>query len=197
MKVKESRMTAANWAKIVSDDFMRPVMTGVYFDLLNDCMVGTNSYILVECPIETEFDENEKICAFKYQMDLKKTWSKIVPLEFFNKAKYMGDHKKYSMEIYYDFSDEKFARVFHGPTQVFQCHYIDGTFPNYKAVTPKDIGITAKEIGVDLKAVNMLMKAIPYRRKALVFSVLEKMKGITFYHIDEPNFKGIIMPAHF
>ena len=194
MKIKESVMLAKNWKNICSTDFMRPVMTGVYFDLENDCMVGTNTHIMVECPIEVEFDELEQLCAYKKQLELRREWSKIVPIEFFDKAKYMGDYKKYSMDIYYDFSDEKYAQVFMGPELVFRCKYIDGNFPNYRAVYPKEQDDFIDGIGVDLKSIKLIMDCIPYTQKHLIFKVHAKNRGITFSHPTNPNFKGILMP---
>ena len=52
-------VSSNNIKNCVSDDFMRPVMTGVYFDLENKCMVCTDSHILMIFPIEIRWDKQE------------------------------------------------------------------------------------------------------------------------------------------
>lgn len=181
---------------IVSDDVMRPVMTGVYFDLLNNCIVGTNSHVLMVIPVEIEWSETElKITKNERNFILQKQ-SKIVPLELFDKRKYMGEPKYYLNPIHYDFSDESYAQVFNGPECVFRCKYIEGKFPNYEAVFPKTEKTELSEIGVNLDMVLRLYKALPVLncRKNLRFELFGKNKTILFTN-KETEIKGVLMPV--
>jgi DNA polymerase III sliding clamp (beta) subunit (PCNA family) len=189
-------MEIKHWKEVVSNDSMRPVMTGVYFDLINHCMVGTNSHLLLECPIDIEFTEEEKIMQKDKLAELMQQQSKIVPIEFFDKRKYMGNWKDYwNPEITYDLSDDNYAHVLNNGEVVFRCRYIDGKFPNYKAVYPK--GQTAIDsIGIDISMAQRVYKAIPFPNpyKALHFKFFAKNRGIVFHNTTEKRFKGIIMP---
>ena len=169
MKIINENMKINHWKNIVSNDCLRPVMTGVYFDLINKVMVGTNAHLLLECPLEIEFSE-EELELTKSELDLLlKKHSKIVPLELFDTRKYMGDPKYYAFPIHYDFSYENFAHVYNGPELVFRCKYIDGVFLNYRAVYPQNVNLNLSKVGINMPFFNMVYKSIPFSDKSLIF----------------------------
>ena len=195
MKIRSVHpLTHLHWNQAVSQDSLRPVMTGVYFDLVNEAMVATNSHLLLISPIKIEWSESEKFLKPSERKKLIEKYSKILPVELFNKNKYMGDYKYYAFDIHYDFSDEKYAKVFNGPEEVFKCRYIDGVFPNYKAVIPTETEPVEK-IGLNWDMFQRIYKAIPFRHKTLVFQSTGKNKPILFKHQSNFDFHGVIMPT--
>ncbi len=183
-----------HWKHVVSKDQLRPVMNGVFFDLAKECMVATNSHLLLIIPIEIEWskeeneglDEVEKKCILKNQ-------SKIVPVELFDERKYMGNPKYYLSETYYDFSDENYARVYNGAECVFRCKFIDGGFPNYEAVFPESTE-SVETIGVDFSMVKKIFDAIPFKDKFLDFKFTAKNRAIKFSYRMDSRIQGVIMP---
>ena len=165
--INTSGVSSNNIKNCVSNDVMRPVMTGVYFDLENKCMVCTDSHILM-----------------------------IFPIEFFDKKKYMGDYKKYWGEISYDFSGSEYAEVLHGEERVFRCRYIDGVFPNYKAVFPQGEPTPIQNIGIHFKILEKISKCLPISldQKSFFFNFYGKNRPICF---ENKNYeiKGILMPV--
>lgn len=196
MKItNDHKMEAKHWKEVVSSDWMRPVMCGVFFDLVNMCMVATNSHLLVECPIDIEWSKEELELTDTQRLEILQKQSKIVPIELFDRRKYMGDPKYYTFDPVFDLSDDEFAQVWLGPEMIFRCRYIDGKFPNYKAVYPQ--GQTAIDsIGVDIGMAQRIYKAIPFPNpyKGLHFKFFAKNRGICFHSNREKGFKGIIMP---
>ena len=45
-------------AKLVSDDVLRPVMTQIFLDAKNGCLVASNGYVIKQMPIQVD-SENE------------------------------------------------------------------------------------------------------------------------------------------
>lgn len=191
MKIfNDLELTHAHLENAVSNDVLRPVMTGVYFDLINNCIVATDSHLLLVAPITIKFDESADESS---RSELLKSNSKIVPIEFFDKRKYMGNHKHYSPQIFYSLADEKYAKVFCGKEEVFKCRYIEGNFPDYKAVMPNEF-TAVDEIGLDIGFVQRLYKMNPFSNKGLRFKFTKANRAIRFESIVEPKFHGVIMP---
>lgn len=189
-------VSSNNIKNCVSDDVLRPVMTGVYFDLENKCMVCTDSHILMIFPIEIRWNKEELLLTEAEKIEILRKNSEIVPIEFFDKKKYMGDYKKYKGEISYDFSGSEYAEVLHGEERVFRCRYIDGVFPNYKAVFPQGQPTPIEKIGMHFKFLERINKClpIPSNQKSFFFSFYGKNKPIYF---ENKNYdvKGILMPV--
>lgn len=184
-----------HFSSVVSNDQLRPVMTGVFFDLKNNCMAATNSHVLAIYPLKVELAEYEEKLPPAELDGLHIHQSKIVPLEFFDKRKYMGNVKNYAFPIHYDLSDEKYAKVFNGPEEVFKCRYIEGVFPNYQAIIPKPSDTSMiDEIGLNIGLVLDLYKANPFSDKGLKFRFFNKNKAIRFESFVDPMFHGVIMP---
>ena len=197
MKIENiNQMFHNHWKNVVSNDSMRPVMTGVYFDLVNGKMVATNSHILLECPIDIIWEGEEQHFGRKYQEEKLQEQSKIVPLEFFDRSKYMGDYKSYSGTFFYDFSDEKYARVLLFNEVIFKCKYIDGKFPNYKAAYPTEKN-HLEGIGANIEMIDKIYKSIPFNssNKNLFFEFCAKNRGIVFKSKYCEGFQGILMPV--
>lgn len=191
MKIKNhNEVTHLNLNSITSNDSLRPVMQGVFVDFVNSCFVATNSHVLMTWKFSIvdeygnlEYDTNNE--------DLEKA-SKIVPTELFNKNKWMGNAKKYLVDPIFDFSDENFAKVFIGDILVYQCNYIDGNFPNYKAVIPKE-SHELNRIAINLNMMNLLYKSIPFSNKNLIFEFSAPNRSIVV-ETDNKECKGVIMP---
>lgn len=187
-------LTHLNLSQACSSDNLRPVMTGVFFDLKKNVMVATNSHLLMIVPIKIEWDKGEEGASEEYFNKTLEEQSKIVPVEFFNKNKYIGDWKKYDDEIKYDFSDPEYAFVRNMREIVFRCRYIEGKFPNYEAVYPTGEENFTK-IGMDWSMVQRIYKAIPFRDKTLSFTFYGAGKPIAYKSFQNNDFRGLIMPT--
>lgn len=189
-------VSASNVKNCVSDDVMRPAMTGVYFDLVNKCMVCTDSHILMMFPIHIEWSQEELLLSTLEREEILKKHSKILPVELFDKKKYMGDFKNYFGVVSYDFSDPLYAEVLHGEERVFRCKYIDEVFPNYQAVLPKDESCEINKIGMHFKILDRIAKSLPIKsdEKSFFFTFYGKNKPIVF---ENKNYeiKGLLMPV--
>ncbi len=192
--INSEKIEMKHWQQVVSNDPFRLVMTGVYFDLENGVMVATNSHLLLECPIELELEDNEKKLSHKDLIEKLRSLSKIVPIEFFDRRKYMGDPKFYVHQPMYDLSDPDYAQVWHCGEVVFRCRYIEGKFPNYRAVYPTETN-QLDSIGVDMSMVLRIHKSIPYRDKRIYYKFFAKNKGIVFRSAENEKLKGIVMPT--
>ena len=200
--INDLDMTHTHWKEIVSNDLMRPVMTGVYFDLENETMVGTNSHIMLEIPCSIDWTEDKLESMECYtrrniQKEMCAKYSKIVPVEFFDKRKYMGNYKDYSGQIKYDFSDENYAQVWHFSEVVFRCRYIEGKFPNYRAVIPQQDEQELENISLSLDFLLKIYKSLPLTPsfKNLNFTMIAKNRPVKFECVSNPRIKGIIMPV--
>ena len=189
MKATFSNLTGVSnvhLRNIVGTDEYRPSLQGIFVDLKNKVLVGTDAHIIVMYPIEIL--ENE------YPEDFT---GKIVPLEYFNKSKYMGNWKHYIFSLTYVL-DEDYARVFSGPEEVFKCRYINEQFPKYRNILLDNLSKNPiDEIGLDLRMMERLSKSIPRDSKQFKFTFFAKNKGVDLKEIDfEDNvIKGIIMPV--
>jgi DNA polymerase III sliding clamp (beta) subunit (PCNA family) len=193
--INDLDMLHSHWDLIISKDSLRPSMTGVYFDLENQVMVGTNSHVLLVVPLTINWDKSEDDLLPKAREKILKLGSKIVPLEFFDKRKYMGDFKKYIFDLEYDFSHSEFAQVWMGKDVVFKCRYIDANFVNWQAVWPSGTVEPTFEIGLSFNLFHDVYKAIPFNDKSLNLSFYGKNRPIVFESKNAPNFKGLIMPT--
>lgn len=189
-------MNFRQWKNVCSPDVTRPVLTGVYFDLLNGVMVGTDSHMLIECPVGHEFSKEEQKLSKEEQDKILIENSKIVPVEFFNKSKYFGSVKEWAFPLHYDFSDEHYAKVFNGPELVFQCRFIEGKFPNYKSVRPDSESVESK-IELNMQIFKRIADAIPLSNKSLIFTFHGSTKVMSFESTTDPGFRGIVMPVIF
>lgn len=196
MKIKNTHnIKHTHLIHAISKDTMRPSMTGIYFDLANQSIVATNSYILLICPIEVEIEDSDLNEGFKTREIFFKKKSKIVPLELFDQRKYMGDAKNYIHKIHYTLDDD-FARVWSGNEEVFKCKYIDGNFPDYKNVIPKkESKQPLDSIGLRVDLVNSIFKMISFKSKDIHFEFYEKNKALRFKSFHDARFHGLIMPT--
>lgn len=171
---------------VVSTDFLRPVMGGIFVDFDNQQMVCTDAHVLMIYPVEINEVFNKEIKGV------------IVPVEFFDKRKYMGNFKSYILKLEYRLDDD-FARVFHGEDEVFKCKYIEGNYPKYLAAIPKkEDAQPTLEVGICLKIFNKIEKAMPTGMgKQFKITLHGTRKGIVMnqMYIDGKRpIIGIVMP---
>jgi DNA polymerase-3 subunit beta len=104
------------------NDDLRPVMSGVFFQLSNESLtfVATDAHKLVKYK-RTDFSANE-------------TAEFIMPKKPLNLLKTILSDKEFEIEVEYNNSNAKF--VLQDTTII--CRLIDGNYPNYEAVIPKE-----------------------------------------------------------
>lgn len=190
--INNQNMSHRNWINAVSNDQLRPVMTGVYFDLVSEKMVATNSHLLISVPLEVEWNKEEELLSNEERLKILQEKSKIVPVELFDSRKYMGEPKYYAFQVHFDFDDPNYARVFNGPEMVFRCRYIDGVFPNYQAIIPKNTECI-DSIGIDFNMIEKIFKALPTKDKSLKFIFAGKNKSVRFS--NNQGIEGVVMPT--
>lgn len=189
-----TRVTNAHLSKVVIND-CRLALEGVYVDMIAKKLVCTDAHILMMYPIRPIF-ENKDQENFVFE----KEHCKLVPVELFNKNKYMGDWKKYHFPLVYQL-DEDFARVFCGKKEVFKCEYIEATFPKYEAVIlKKEEQKEISCIGVDLDKLKKICSALPIPIKSCKLSFFGTNKHI-FFETNNTSFigeeiTGLLMPVH-
>lgn len=193
--INDLDMLHSHWDLIISKDSLRPAMTGIYFDLENEVMVGTNSHVLLVVPLTIHWSKEESDLIAKAREKILKLGSKIVPLEFFDKRKYMGDFKKYTLDPEYDFSDPEFAQVWVGKDVVFRCRYIDSNFVNWQAVWPSNTVEPMSEIGLSFNLFHDVYKSIPLNDKGFNLTFYGANRPVVFKSKVAPDFRGLIMPT--
>jgi len=104
------------------NDDLRPVMSGVFFQLSNNNLtfVATDAHKLVKYT-RSDFSASE-------------TAEFIMPKKPLNLLKTILGDKKYEVEVEYNNSNAKFIL----PETIIICRLIDGNYPNYEAVIPKE-----------------------------------------------------------
>ena len=104
------------------NDDLRPVMSGVFFQLSNNNLtfVATDAHKLVKYT-RSDFSASE-------------TAEFIMPKKPLNLLKTILGDKEYEVEVEYNNSNAKFVL----PETIIICRLIDGNYPNYEAVIPKE-----------------------------------------------------------
>ena len=104
------------------NDDLRPVMSGVFFQLSNNNLtfVATDAHKLVKYT-RSDFSASE-------------TAEFIMPKKPLNLLKTILGDKEYEVEVEYNNSNAKFIL----PETLIICRLIDGNYPNYEAVIPKE-----------------------------------------------------------
>ena len=104
------------------NDDLRPVMSGVFFQLSNNNLtfVATDAHKLVKYT-RSDFSASE-------------TAEFIMPKKPLNLLKTILGDKGYDVEVEYNNSNAKFIL----PETLIICRLIDGNYPNYEAVIPKE-----------------------------------------------------------
>ena len=104
------------------NDDLRPVMSGVFFQLSNNNLtfVATDAHKLVKYT-RSDFSASE-------------TAEFIMPKKPLNLLKTILGDKEYEVEVEYNNSNAKFIL----PETIIICRLIDGNYPNYEAVIPKE-----------------------------------------------------------
>ena len=185
MKFKNiTEVTSTQLANIVSNDSLRPTMTGVFIDSEFSVIAGTNSHLLMTYPIEIISDE--KI-------------SKIVPIEFFNIKKYAGKITPKDIQFLEYSLEEDYAKVYYREKLIFLCSYIaeDSKYPNYRAVIPTGGKTEIGEIGVSLKFLKNISDSLPgtFSQKSGTLSFYGQNRAIKLvFNSDDLQIVGILMP---
>jgi DNA polymerase-3 subunit beta len=104
------------------NDDLRPVMSGVFFQLSNDNLtfVATDAHKLVKYT-RSDFSASE-------------TAEFIMPKKPLNLLKNILGDKEFEVAVEYNNSNAKFIL----PETLIICRLIDGNYPNYEAVIPKE-----------------------------------------------------------
>jgi len=104
------------------NDDLRPVMSGVFFQLSNNNLtfVATDAHKLVKYT-RSDFSASE-------------TAEFIMPKKPLNLLKTILGDKEFEVEVEYNNSNAKFIL----PETLIICRLIDGNYPNYEAVIPKE-----------------------------------------------------------
>lgn len=196
MKIIFENITKVNHthlSNVAGTDDNRPVIKGVFVDLIKKRLVVTDAHIMLFYPIKMvypeKFDTDSNVVFTREQC-------KIVPLELFNKSKYMGNYKDYLLDLTYHLDDD-FARVFNGNEEVFKCKYIDGFYPDYeKVVKSNSEKEEISEIGINMTLFQYVTKAIPSGNKDFKFTFFAQNKAINFEELNGTNeiVSGLIMP---
>jgi len=88
-------------------------------------IVATDAHALIMYPIE--ITEND------FNLD-----GLIVPIRFFNHLKYMADIAKADFDLLDYILTDEYAEVYFCGEMVFRCKYIDGKYPKFEKIIPKD-----------------------------------------------------------
>jgi DNA polymerase III sliding clamp (beta) subunit (PCNA family) len=196
MKIKFTNptgVTARHLNNAVSKDKLRIVMTGAFIDVKNKQIVVTNAHILVAYPIEIEQMEG----ALPEGQD-----GFIVPVRYFDNTRYMLDvppKGKRLLEPEYVLTDE-YAEVYFCGELVFRCKYIDGKYPDYSMILPKDEPKAFTEFGLNLDVIENFVKSVP-KRKNMTYKVnLHAPTKIIKFTDTNPDDKrpiwGVVMHAY-
>jgi DNA polymerase III sliding clamp (beta) subunit (PCNA family) len=106
----------------------------------------------------------------------------IVPVAMFNRLKWMGDvpiKKHRLLEPEFVLSDN-YAEVYFLNELVYRCKYIDGKYPNYKAVIPaKDQSQNVSAVDFKIHVFKKLTAALPdLDDEPLSFTFFGAKKGV-------------------
>lgn len=185
-------VTFTHLKNIASNDILRPVLTGAYIDVVNKVIVCTDAHILMMYPIEIV---HKKEFEYNKDTEFNKNHCKIVPIELFNKNKYLGNWRQYIFPFTYELG-EKRVSVFAGPEKIFECGYIEGEYPKYENIVPKkEDRIPIDSIGFSSNLLAKFGKSVPRGTGDFSFNFFAKRKGVLVKEskIDNPII-GVIMP---
>lgn len=191
MEVKFINTTEVNYThlkNVVSNDGLRHVICGVYIDFKEKRLVATESHVLISYPIEITNNDSD--------LD-----GVIVPVQYFNRLRYMVSlPTKTVLDIEYVLTD-KYAEIHWLGEMIYRCKYIEGNFPNYKAVIPdpNEFPEKPKEIGINAQILKKLVLGMPSANpQTLKMETTTANKAIVFTttnaDYDRP-IKAIIMPT--
>lgn len=185
-----TKVTYTLLKNIAGNDDLRQVMKGACIDIINKALVVTDAHILISYPIEIIENDSE--------ID-----HKIVPLSLFNRLRYMGDFKTKVLKVLdvdYVLSED-YAEVFFKNELLYRCKYIDGLYPKYLNVMPKDEGkCSIEEIGINPIILARFLKGLPANKKEMQYKMMffGANKAIKFEeqncHPERPII-GIAMPT--
>lgn len=153
---------------IVGNDVLRPVMMGIYIDFKEQVIVGTDAHCLVAYPIEIQENDTDKDGV-------------IVPLALFNQVKYMWDmpaKMRKGMQPEFVLSDN-YAEVYFLGELMYRCKYIEGKYPNYKAVIPnKEQAQNLSDIDFRFDILKKIASSFPVFNDPLKFTFFGQKKGV-------------------
>lgn len=179
--INEIGLTFLNLKNAVSNDSLRPVMTGAYIDSENSVLVTTDSHVLTIYPIF--ISSTNRV-------------SKIVNIDLFDFKKHKIKVDKKNINLIKYKLDEDEAKVIFKDEIIHSTNYIEGKFPNYDAVIPKYEPSELDNINLSLKVLERISKSIPpyFSLKRCNFKFYGYLKTVKFeVKQDDLSIKGILM----
>lgn len=202
------RNIGANQMKYaVGNDCLRPVMQGVCFNPSASELACTDAHVLVMYPIEilsSDYKEAETFILPVYIFDQKHYYNynlnKFFPMTRFV---FKVDTEKERIYVYSPLAANEEGFNLTEESLLFSVPLIEGKYPNYHAVLPKE-PFAIEKIGLNLWFVDRLTKATKepgssaslHRFKATFDATLHgSNRAIMFYELNEDPVKALIMPV--
>lgn len=195
-----TNVTYTHLKNVVSSDNLRPVMCGVYIDFKQQKIVATDAHVLIAYPIE--ITENDS--------DLDGV---IVPVEYFNKLRYMIPLPKPEKKRRFGITPEtpqveyiltdNYAEIHLNDEMIYRRKYIEGKYPLWNSdsvmIDPKNYPNKPEKLGVGVSVFKRFLSGIPITNPDhLIMETTTTNKGIIFT-TNNPYYttqiKGLVMPV--
>lgn len=162
----------------VSDDNLRPALTGVFID--GKHAVATDAHIMAVVDVSEHF-QPEALQAMNGKIIPGDVWKMMCEVSFTETIEATDAHVSWPLS-------EPKGKVFYD--------YIDSVFPNYKAVVPVNTESVedVTKIGVNIKNATRLLKALRIDDNVAMMYFSSESKAIIVNTPDRDGF-GIIMPT--
>lgn len=188
--INSTNVTYSHLKNIAGKDDLRPVMSGIYIDFANKCLVATDAHVLVSYPIDITENDSELEGV-------------IVPLSYFNRLRYMVQlpvKSKMIIDAEYVLTED-YAEIHWCGEMIYRCRYIEGSYPKWKYVMPnvKDYLTKPQCVGINAHILKNLIAGIPSADpQTLRMETTSKNTAILFTttnaDYDRP-IEAIIMPV--
>lgn len=179
--------THKNFRNAVDTSEMRPQFSGIFVDIPNKYLVGTDGHTLVQYPMEIVTNNVAE-----------QSFRKTIPVSFFD-IKSLNLKKKDLADVEYVMFDENLEMRLDGEV-LKSMKYIEGEFPNYVHTVPTEHTIKhgIDSIGIRNQTLSKLMRSLP--NSDFKFTLFAKNKAIllqeSIYVDDEIRpVIAIIMPT--
>lgn len=188
--INSTNVTYTHLKNIAGNDDLRPVMSGVYIDFKNKCLVATDAHVLIAYPVDITENDSELEGV-------------IVPLSYFNRLRYMvqlSAKMVKDIQVEYILTNE-YAEIHWFGEMIYRCRYIDGTYPKWKNVMPvvKDYPTKPECVGLNAHILKKMIAGIPSANpQTLRMETTSKNTAILFTTTNQDydrQIEAIIMPA--
>lgn len=195
-----TNVTYTHLKHVVSSDNLRPVMCGVYIDFKEQKLVATDAHVLIAYPIE--ITENDS--------DLEGV---IVPVEYFNKLRYMIPLPKPEKKIRFGVTPEtpqieyilmdNYAEIHLKDEMIYRIKYIEGKYPRWNSesvmINPSNYPNKPEKVAIGVRVLKRFLSGIPTTNPDnLIMETTATNKSVIFTtkcNEYSSQIKGIVMPV--